>query len=161
MARQDALHGVTKNLPRLGAPHVVGDQKAAAHQVFAQALDFGVAQAPRSGLRGVDPGVIEDALVVEEGKVLGLADINAREAPYASREVIVGFRPVYQPPAVAAAGAGSVSKAAVELRQIVVLKAYEMEFRVGRRVGHVRKRLGPPELRPKQRANDRQKERCK
>ena len=106
LAGQHLRHGAGEDLPlrRIGAPEIVGHQVAAAQQVLPQARDLGVAQAPPAGLRGVDPGVIEE-LVVGEAEVARVADIHAREPLQAGGEVVIGGGPIDNPPAGALAHA--------------------------------------------------------
>lgn len=119
LVTKGALHGFAKDLPFLWPIEIVDDEEAAAQQVFAQAGGFGVAQIPVAGLGGVDPGVVEKA-VVGEWKMAGLADVEAGEAADAEGEVVVGFGPVLHPPAAAKTAAGAV--------KIVVFGADEVEF---------------------------------
>ena len=77
---------------------IVEKDEAAAQKILPQARGFGIAQVPSSRLRGVDPRVFEDT-VVGEPEVARIAAIDARQPLDSHGEMIVGCRPIDQPPA--------------------------------------------------------------
>lgn len=97
----DATHGGGEEVPIGGTMKIVDDEEAAAVEVFAEAFGLVGAEIPVAGLGRVGPGVVEDA-IVGEGKVEGVAGLNAGEAADALGEVDIGFGPILLPPAAAA-----------------------------------------------------------
>src|SRR5690242_5001471 len=65
---------------------------------------------------------------VGQPEVFGLADIDTGETLHAEAEVIVGVGPVYHPPAVARGASPGVAPSPMELREIGVFDAHELEL---------------------------------
>ena len=78
VVRENAFHRPAEHFPLLVAPEIVDHQESAAQQVLAQPRGFGVAQTPPAGLRGIDPGIVEEA-VVGETQVTGIAGVDSRQ----------------------------------------------------------------------------------
>src|ERR1019366_572767 len=95
-----------------GAPEIIHHQESTPRQVLAQAQNLSFVQSPPADLGGVDPGVIEKERV-GEAEMARIAGIDAGEALDAGRKVIIGIRPVHQPPAGAPAVAGAETVAAM------------------------------------------------
>jgi hypothetical protein len=81
LAGQHLRHSAGEDLPlrRIGAPEIVGHQVAATQQILAQTGDFLRAQAPPSGLRSVNPRIVEEP-GVGEAHVAWIAHIDTRQA---------------------------------------------------------------------------------
>src|SRR5262249_42192949 len=122
LSRKDAIHCGAENFPSLLAPHVVGNQESAAQEEFAQASDFGIPTAQPAGLRGADPGMVPDP-VVAKPEMTRLADLNASEAAYAHGEVVVGIRPIDDPPPGTLRPTGGEPEASMKARIVVVFEA--------------------------------------
>ena len=123
-----------EQLPLFIAPEIVRHQEAAAQQILAQPRGFGVAQVPPAGLRGVDPGVVEDA-VVGQAHVPRIAHVHAGQPLKSGGEMHLGVRPVHHPPARAHAAARGVAVAAARARQVRILHPQEMKFAVAHQTG--------------------------
>ena len=63
--REHALHRVREDLPLVLAPEVVDHQEAAAIEILAQQRGLVVVEVPLADLDGVQPRVVEHALVDE------------------------------------------------------------------------------------------------
>src|SRR5581483_12090834 len=87
---------------------------------------------PIAGLRGVDPGVIEE-LLIRKRNVLRITHVHAGQPLDALGEVLVGIRPVLGPPAERSSPARDAAESAA--RVIGILDAQEMKFGVGRKLG--------------------------
>ena len=106
--------------PFHAAVEIVDDQEAAAQQVVAQPRGFFVAEHPAADFDGVDPRVVEQALVHDRQRLAFVRGVDARQPLHALDQVLFGIRPVGEP---AAAATGARADAGVG-------EPHEAEFRV-------------------------------
>src|SRR6185503_17543533 len=136
---EHALHRVDEDVPFAFAPEVVDHEEAAAVEILAQDLRFALVEQPLSDLDGIEPRVVEHALVDELDQAAAIAvdvdfpDVDAGEAANALHDVKLGVGVVRRPRAAAAA-----IVAAPAVRRITVDEAREVNLGLrGRREARV------------------------
>ena len=131
---EHALHRVDEDLPFALAPEVVDHQEAAAVEILAQDLRFALVEQPLADLDGVQPRIVEHAVVDELDQPAAVAvdvdlrDVDAREAADALHDMELGVGVVRRPRAAAAAVV-----AAPAIRRVAVDETREMKLGLRRR----------------------------
>ena len=144
--RQRLFQIVLKDTHLLLAAKIIDQQKAAAQQVFAQPLDFGVAHIHKADFTHISEGVFEQIRIVEAEDVFVfvLHDIEPGKLFEDFREVQPGFRVIVRPGGAMIANAvpgrerPGLDARKFELVGFVFLLAKAFVFILGRAVTSVR-----------------------
>ncbi len=126
LAGEHTDHGVAKSCPIVFAMKVVYNQEATAEKVVAEACAFALIDVPVGGLGGVDPGMIENA-VVGNREMVRFTGVDAGEAADALGKVSFGLGHIDHPPLA--------GKEATNARTLGVFDANEVELGFGREIG--------------------------
>src|SRR5690606_11964832 len=132
LVREHPTHRLYEDGPLVLAPEVVDHQEAPAVEVLAQLPGFGLVELPMADLHGIEPGVVEDPVIVEADQpaagavVVDDLAVDPRETVDALHQVILGIGIVSSPcPAPPAAPAPT---AARTVRRVGVDETGEMEL---------------------------------
>ena len=123
-------HAVHEVFPVFCAVEVIHHEEAAFLQVLAQPLGLGIGECPVLRLDGIDPGIVEDLVIVQADNLLIRSTVNAGEPMHGNEELAVGFWIIARPGT--AAEASTASSTAPKTGHIgVVSQARPVELRLG------------------------------